>query len=141
NQLTKRANLFRDGLLDGAHQIRWFVFQLIWIVRVDGDDRVSSLGVVVEGLGKPRRELAERIARRVFESRHLQALVAPDGLDQRRARAICGGRELAHERRRFDRRAAVRKRADDEKPLPRAEIQPDLYREVRILLKPNVEFR
>ena len=103
------------------------VLQLIGIVGVDGQDGVPGLGVFEERLGQPGRELAERVARGVLKPHQLERFVAPDDLDQRRARLVGAGHDVPDEGRRFERRAAAGQRSDDQQALagPEIEAHPD----------------
>src|SRR5881628_4055242 len=68
----------------------------------------------------------------------LQRLVAPDCLDQLRARAIRARRDVPDDRRRFERHAAVHERPDDQQPLPGLEVQSNFDGELAVQLKPRL---
>jgi len=63
---------------------------------------------------------------RAREAREEERFIAPHGLDEPGPGAIRARRDVAGERRRFKRRAAVRERTDDEQPLPRLQVEADL---------------
>src|SRR5207247_2985684 len=105
--LAKRPHFSRGRVLQRRDQIRRRILQLIRIVGVDRQHRVPAVDVLYEGGRQPRREFLERVARRVLKPAGEDRLVAPQRLDQPRARAVRGGGDLAHERRRLERRAAV----------------------------------
>ena len=116
-----------------ADQVGGRVLQLIRIVGVDRQDGVTGRRRArTSAARQPVGELVERVARRVREARGEQRLVAPQRLDEPRAGLVRGGGDLPHERRRFERRAAVGHRADDQQPLPGLKVEPDSYRELGI---------
>ena len=61
--------------------------------------------------------------------------VAPDRLDQRRAGRYAAGDDLPHQRRRFERHAAARQRADDQQPLAPPQVQTDFHGELAVRLE------
>ena len=68
------------------------------------------------------------------EAQRLLHLVAVNRFDERRTGAIgCRG-DLPRQWRRFERRAAVCERADNQQPLPRLHVQRNPYGELRISL-------
>src|SRR5215831_768818 len=90
-------------------------------------------------LRQPRRELRERIARRLSETRQLHRIVAPDGFDEGRARPIPCRSNLPDERRGFERHAAARQWTDDEQALAGAKVEADADGELAVLTQSRVE--
>ena len=125
----------RRRLLERAGQIGRLVLQQIGVVGIDRQDGVAGLRMLGERFGQPGRELTERVAPRVAEPRELQRLVAPDRFDQFGAGTIGAGGDLADERRRLERHAAVHQRTDDQQPLPRLQVERDPDGELAVRLE------
>ena len=95
--------------------------------------------MIDERLRQPRREHVERARLRVAEPRELHRLVAPDRLHELGARAIRVRGDLADERRRFERHAAVHEGTDDQQPLTGLQVEGDADRQLRV--HPEVDLR
>jgi hypothetical protein len=137
--MCSRNGLRACDALHRADALDRLAGEQIGIVRVDGEGRVARFDVLDERLRQPTRELLERTRGRVREAQQRQRLVAPHRFDVRRAGAIRGLGDLAHERRRFRRHAAVRERADDDEALAGAQIQRDADDQVRVAAQRAVE--
>ena len=96
---------------------------------------MAGLDMSDQCLGKPGRELIERIARRRGESNPLQRLVAPQGFDQRGSGPIRACRDVPNEGSGFERDAAARERPDDEQALARLKVEAHLDGEVPVNAK------
>ncbi len=125
DQFPERADALRHRRLNRADQLRRFIFQLIGIVCVHRNDRVAALRMFKQRLRQPRRELAERVARRISEARHLNRFVAPDRFHERGAGLIRACRNMSYKRCGLERHATAGDGSDNEQPLARAQIQAD----------------
>jgi hypothetical protein len=92
-----------------------------------------------ERLRQPGGRFRERVGPGVAEPYELQRFVTPDRFDERRAGAIRAGRDMPHERRRFERHAAAGERPDDDEPLALLKVEADPDGELGIRLKRSVE--
>ena len=73
------------------------------------------------------------------ETHELQRFVAPDGFDERRASPIGARRDVADERRRFERHAAAGERPDDDQPLALLDVEANPDGELGVRLKQSFE--
>ena len=115
------------------------MLQQVGIVRVNRQNRVSTLHMFHQRIRQPRGIFAERVVGRMLEAHELHLLVAVDGFHQRRAGLIRGFRDFPDERRRFGRGAAAGQRPDNHHTLAGLQVERDFHRQLGIDLQPAIE--